>query len=92
MSDNQSMKIPEVAVEAAVEAMLQDDKSCCECRHSTLDKHDVNPPCSTRRRAAQLAHAALEAAAPHMLMRGGDSYQTQYKQNELGEWREEAAK
>jgi len=36
--------------------------------------------------------AALEAAAPHMLMRGGDSYQTQYKQNELGEWREEAPK
>lgn len=59
--------IPDEAVEAAVEAFLKDDKSYCECRHSTLDKHDVNPRCSTRKRVAAQMASALEAAEPRML-------------------------
>lgn len=56
--------IPDEAVEAAVEAFLKDDASYCECRHSTLDKHDVNPPCSTRKRVTAQMASALKAALP----------------------------
>jgi hypothetical protein len=59
--------IPEAAVEAAADLIVQGDMGDCECRRSPYDKHDVNPPCSTRRRATRIARAALEAAAPHML-------------------------
>ena len=58
--------IPDAAVEAAAGLIVQGDMGDCECRRSPYDKHDVNPPCSTRRRAIRVARAALEAAAPHM--------------------------
>jgi hypothetical protein len=58
---------------AASEVLLADDSGPCECRRSPFDKHNVNPPCSTRRHAEMLAEAMLEAAraaAPtHMVTR-----------------------
>lgn len=59
--------IPEQAVQAAAEIILQGDTSLCECRHSPFDKHDVNPPCSTRKWATVKARRSLEAAAPFLL-------------------------
>jgi hypothetical protein len=53
------------AIQAVVEVLIAGPE-WCECRHSPFDKHDVNPPCSTRRRATEQARAALEAAAPHL--------------------------
>ena len=84
--------IPDAAVEAAADLIVQGDMGDCECRRSPYDKHDVNPPCSTRRRAARVARAALEAAAPHLIMSGAEGWTTQHKQNALGEWQEEASK
>ena len=59
--------IPEAAVEAAAVIIVQGDRGACECRRSIFDKHDVNPPCSTRRQAIRTARAALEAALPILL-------------------------
>ena len=58
--------IPAEAVEAAADIIVQGDRGACECRRSMFDKHDVNPPCSTRRNALRVARAALEAAAPYI--------------------------
>lgn len=58
--------ISDAAVEAAADMIVQGDRGACECRRSIFDKHDVNPPCSTRRQAIRTARAALEAAAPHL--------------------------
>lgn len=74
------------AVEAAVEAFLKDDKSYCECRHSTLDKHDVNPPCSTRKRVAEQMASVLEAAAPSTASAAWDEgFQDGLRQDSEGE-------
>jgi hypothetical protein len=54
------------AVDAATEEFLRADRDACECRRSPFDKHDVNPPCSTRRDVRTRMQAALEAAAPHL--------------------------
>lgn len=54
--------ISEEAVNAAADVITQGDVSACECRRSIFDKHDVNPPCSTRRRAEMTALRALQAA------------------------------
>lgn len=58
--------IPEAAVEAAAETVLQLEWAPCQCRRSPFDKHSVNPPCPTRREANVRMRAALEAAAPHL--------------------------
>lgn len=47
---------------AASEVLLADDSGPCECRRSPFDKHNVNPPCSTRRHAEKLAEAMFAAA------------------------------
>jgi len=60
-------KITDEAVEAAAAIIVQGDRGACECRRSIFDKHDVNPPCSTRSQAIRSARAALEAAAPHIM-------------------------
>lgn len=39
-----------------------------------------------------IARFALEAAHPHMLMRGDGRYVTQYRPNKLGEWQGEVSK
>lgn len=60
------------ALEAAADAIAQDDGGACECRRSSYDKHDINPPCSGRRRAVRAARAALEAAAPYLMAQAFD--------------------
>lgn len=54
--------IPKETVHAVAEIILQGDMGMCECRRSPFDKHDVNPPCSTRILARETARAVLAAA------------------------------
>ena len=61
-----AIKTVPAAVDAAVEEFLRTDREPCECRRSPLDKHTVNPPCSTRREVTVQMRAALEAAVPHL--------------------------
>lgn len=53
--------IDDATVERVSEILLQ-NFDWCECRRSPFDKHDVNPPCSTRVRARDSARAMLLAA------------------------------
>jgi len=76
--------IPEKAAAAAANALIREQSGGCYAYrpegHPKRDDMD--------RYAEAHARAALEAAAPYMLMRGGESYQTQYKKSGLGEWQE----
>ena len=64
--------IPDEAVEATADIIVQGDRGACECRRSIFDKHDANPPCSTRRQAIRTARLALEAAAPFIAAKAWD--------------------
>jgi hypothetical protein len=56
--------ITDEMIKQAAEILLHGDLSYCECRRSPFDKHDVYPPCSSRRQALDKAERILEAAAP----------------------------
>lgn len=47
-------------IQRAAEKLLADDLGYCECRRNPFDKHDVNPPCSSRRKAVQDVRAVVE--------------------------------
>lgn len=55
------VKLDDATVERAAEVLISGPE-WCECRRSPFDKHDVNPPCPTRRQATELARAVLAAA------------------------------
>lgn len=52
-------------VEEAVAAILQEDRSYCECRRSPFDGHDVNPPCPTRVKVTAQVRLTLEIVENH---------------------------
>ena len=54
--------LDDATVERAADILLQGDLSVCECRRSPLDKHDVNPPCSTRKAAIEKMRRVLSVA------------------------------
>ena len=49
----------EEAVEQAVENLLAGDYSYCPCRSHSGEKHDVNPPCETRREADRTVRSVI---------------------------------
>jgi hypothetical protein len=54
--------LDDATVERAADILLQGDMGMCECRRSPFDKHDVNPPCSTRKDAIAKMRRVLAAA------------------------------
>lgn len=62
MSDRIGTKVPAEVVDNIVEALLGRDPSICECRRSPFDKHDVNPPCSTRKNMIEHVLTTLKMA------------------------------
>lgn len=60
------MIVPREAIEKAVEAILKEDRDWCECRRSPFDKHDVNPPCKTRKQVTRQVEMTLDIIEPYI--------------------------
>lgn len=65
MAVRNETNVPSEVVDTIVETLLGLDSAVCECRRSPFDKHDVNPPCSTRRDMEYHVLLTLNLAAPH---------------------------
>jgi len=59
-STESAVMFSDEAIDRAVEVLIA-DSGWCQCRHNPGEKHDVNPPCSTRKNAEVKAREVIAA-------------------------------